>query len=333
MDMKNNFADDDALFSSIAGKNDCIKKLHTAISQATLAHPSTILIYGEPGTEKECIAKLIHKGLQSNEDRFIILNCFLLDSSTVKKELVAHINPPSSNRTQPSHKATLLLHKIDRLKAPVQYTLSKLLRTRAEGNRSKNKNVRIIATIDSYTSRPAEETGLCKELDDCFNVCRINVPSLKERREDIPLLLDIISSYYCRKYDQKRIIFTNKVAAILTEYPWRGNTRELKKLVKHLVLNSEGTTIGTKELPIHFHNRTARKQPWSNLRTEIDWNIEQIDFKQLVDQFETELIVTAMQRSGGNKMEAARLLNLKRTTLVEKIKKKGIDNLWRYLLS
>lgn len=324
--MKNQqkFVDVDALCASLGGTSESIQKLITTIKTIPSDQPSTILIYGEPGTEKELIAKFIHTGLKNDSNRFIILNCFLIPGSSIQKELAHHLRQLSAEKDQTDSTTTLLFHKINRLQRPVLSQLSTLLRTTAEENR-----LRIMATIDFHSGQSAEETGICKELDRYFHGYRITIPSLKERKEDIPLLLETLSNYYCRKFNQKQFAFSAHVTAILTEYPWQGNIRELKGLVKYLVLRNSGRDIGTSELPVHFRHRPAYNQPWSNLQTKINWDHEQIDFRQRIDQFETELIVAAMRRSGGNMMEAARLLNLKRTTLLEKIKKKGINHLWK----
>ncbi len=315
-----------APFGSICGSSRRIQELKATINTILSKKPSTILISGQPGTEKEHIAQGIHAGLFDTSDKLIIFNCLHLPTNLLSKRLTQFINTLLKKSENKQLTTTLLLHKINQLPESIQTRLLLLLTNIMDQFRQQDRSLLIIATNDKKTS--ADKTNLLqKDLDTFFCDFRITVPPLKDRQEDIPHLLNTIIRRYCSKYGRKKITFSANTMTILTQYPWQGNTRELKKLLRYLILNHEGSEITTKQLPVHFHHCPTQRQPWTNLQAEINWTTEAVDFRQLVDQFETELIVTAMRRSGGNKMGAARLLNLKRTTLIEKIKKKGISHL------
>ncbi len=310
--------DIDSLITHLGSTTKCVQKLLATIASLSSTRPTTILISGEPGTEKGLMAQHIHKCLQKNTAQLMSINCFSMTGKTLKQKMTSH-----SGMT-----TTFLLNKINNLSPSLQSQLFSLLKDLKGYYQSKNNIVHIVATLDDNTGQPHKNNGLEKKLDDFFGDCRISLPSLKERKHDIPLLLDTLSRYYSEIRKQQPIHFSENAKLFLTQYPWQRNTRELKSLVKHLVLQHSGKRIGKKELPIHFQNQTAHQQPWSDHHAELNWDNEPVDLKHLIDQYETELIVTAMRKSGGNKMEAARLLNLKRTTLIEKIKKKGIKHLW-----
>jgi len=326
---KNNFTEIDILITSAGEASESIQELITTIKTQPTAQPTTILIYGAPGTEKSRIAEFIHTNLKNEGDRLLILNCFHLTGSKIKRELTAYLDQLSCGQDQTDSTTTLLIHKIDQLKSSVQSQLSTIIQTATTENDLRDKPLQIMATIDSQPEQSKKEIGINKKLHRCFYGHRLTIPSLLERKEDLPLILKTLSHFYCCKYDKKQIKFSAHCTAFLKDYPWRGNIRELKKLIKYLVLHHSGKKISIQDLPVHFHNRNAHQHPWSNHHMVPKWERERVDFRQLIDQFETELIVTAMQKCGGNTMEAARLLNLKRTTLVEKIKKKEIKYLWQ----
>ncbi len=320
----------EAPFGSLCGPSGGMKELIAAINDIITQQPSAILINGQTGTEKEYVVQGIYAGLFRDKGKLVSINCFHLPPHLLVKQLTRILDESSKEQKQNNlEPVTLFFHKINRLPSQVQTRLALLLSSSLERFNSQDKKLCIIATNDIKADIPHSSSSnqLHSDLVRLFGKIRLNIPPLIERQEDVPHLVKNITTRYCRRFGKKEISFSTNAMTLLTDYPWQGNTRELKKLLRYLITQYGGRTIRTVDLPIHFHSRIADSQPWINLHVEINWATEPVDFRQLVNQFETELIVTAMRKSGGNKMGAARLLNLNRTTLIEKIKKKGIGYL------
>ena len=176
-----------------------------------------------------------------------------------------------------------------------------------------------------------------------LSVVPLNIPPLKERAEDIPLLIDAFFEKHAENRGRERFTFSSQAFAAISHYEWRGNVRELENLIQHMTILYSGRQVELTDLPEKFHNVvipteletavaevTLVDQPESRQATaqSVTWDNGTVDFNELINDFETQLIVQALKLTEGNKKEAARLLNLKRTTLLEKIKKKDIDGDW-----
>ncbi|MBU3982769.1 MAG: hypothetical protein KJ985_04665 [Proteobacteria bacterium] len=183
------------------------------------------------------------------------------------------------------------------------------------------------------------------------DVIPLSIPPLKERRDDIPLLLEAFIQTYSTKRGREPLRFEPTAITALMSYEWRGNVRELENLVQHMSILFSGKDVGFEDLPekftVDFDPSTSVEPPPSPDTTtpqqteqtkngtllpppgtDVSWESGQVDFNELINDFERQLIIQAMKFSSGNKKEAARLLNLKRTTLLEKIKKKEIQDNW-----
>jgi DNA-binding NtrC family response regulator len=185
-----------------------------------------------------------------------------------------------------------------------------------------------------------------------LNVIPLSIPPLRERTEDIPLLIDYFVQFIGKNKKTPLLGFDPVALQALAAFPWRGNVRELENLVQHMTILYGGSMVGYHDLPEKYRNgspppvplvRTEPQQdlddvsrpeqlllfsPASPAANDEIWPESGIDFNALVNDFETQLIVQALKLTQGNKKEAARLLNLKRTTLLEKIKKKELFASW-----
>jgi DNA-binding NtrC family response regulator len=154
---------------------------------------------------------------------------------------------------------------------------------------------------------------------------------LRDRKEDIPPLIEQFVQYFGRNKNYGPTEFAPEVTRALTEYPWPGNVRELKNLVQRMIVLHGGSRVGLSELPqrycggVDVGEETPEIQVPAQVPETETWSDGKIDFNNLVSSFEDRLILQALTKTNGNKKEAAELLNLKRTTLLEKIKKKGIE--------
>jgi DNA-binding NtrC family response regulator len=210
-------------------------------------------------------------------------------------------------------------------------------------------DTRILAATHCDLEQLVSEGKFREDLYYRLSVIPLTIPSLKERREDIPLLIDNFITSFTSRRNREPFIFTKAATVALVNFEWRGNVRELENLIQHMSILYSGKHVDFEDLPDKFLElrdlveksaaiTTAPKdtadyhmagtRPSAYSLTDIPWHEGKVDFRELINTFETELIVHAMRLTEGNKKEAARLLNLKRTTLLEKIKKKALGRLW-----
>ncbi|MDD2468773.1 MAG: sigma 54-interacting transcriptional regulator, partial [Desulfobulbus sp.] len=208
-------------------------------------------------------------------------------------------------------------------------------------------DVRIIAATHCNLELMVAEGRFREDLYYRLNVIPVVIPPLRDRAEDIPLLIDHFIQHVGRTKKSPLIGFDAVALSVLSQFPWKGNVRELENLIHHMTILFGGSQVGYHDLPEKYRNSTLPNPP-SPLQQESEderrneqqmlfssasitqeaWQKSGIDFNALVNDFETQLIVQALKLTQGNKKEAARLLNLKRTTLLEKIKKKELMDTW-----
>ncbi|MBF0645011.1 sigma-54-dependent Fis family transcriptional regulator [Desulfuromonas acetoxidans] len=318
-------------FSDIIGQSSSMQHLFTMITRLADDGESTILIQGESGTGKELVAKAVHLNSPRRNANFVPLNCAAIPDELLESELFGYekgaftgaINN-KKGRLQHAEGGTLFLDEIGDMKPSLQ---AKLLRVIQEKEfepvgsvKSIKVNVRIVAATHRNLEEAVAKGSFREDLYYRLNVIPLQIPPLRDRKDDIALLLEHFTQKFCTS--KKRHIFTYSDQALncLKRYPWPGNVRELENLVQRLSILHMGETVAPKDLPEKYlHEEVA-----PSLLTRFN---EQgtTDFNSRVSEFEDRLILQALMQTGGNKKEAAELLNLKRTTLLEKIKKKQLD--------
>ncbi len=212
-------------------------------------------------------------------------------------------------------------------------------------------DTRIVAATHCDLEQLVAEGKFREDLYYRLSVIPLNLPPLRERIDDIELLLENFIEKFTSQRGRKPFSFSKAAYSCLKSHKWRGNVRELQNLVQHMSILYSGEHIDVSDLPDRYkmHNpvqqtelkpvefsvqpdeRLALQQPAPQETLQIpdvSWEEGSVDFKELISDFETKLIVQAMKMADGNKKEAARILNLKRTTLLEKIKKKDISTIW-----
>lgn len=346
-----------ASFHGMIGSTRIMQQLFDMISRVAADDVSTVLIRGESGTGKEMIAKAIHAESRRRNKNFVPVNCAAIPDDLLESELFGYTKGAftgaianKQGRIQYADQGTLFLDEIGDMKASLQ---AKLLRVIQEKEfepvgalRSVPVNTRILAATHCDLEKLVREGTFREDLYYRLSVIPLNIPSLKERTADIPLLIDAFLEKYTRLRGREPFAFAPEAMAAITHYGWRGNVRELENLIQHMSILFTGKTIYLEDLPEKFQNvmipaeekteeppkeRQHSSRPLVNSPASFHpatWQDGQIDFNVLINDFETQLIIQAMKLSDGNKKEAARLLSLKRTTLLEKIKKKDIEGLW-----
>ena len=321
------------LCSTIIGKSKPMQSLFEMIEKVAES-TATILVQGESGTGKELAARAIHQLSGRNNKNFVPVNCAAIPDDLLESELFGHVKGSftgayanRAGRFEMADKGTLFLDEIGDMKANLQVKLLRVLQNRefepVGSTRSQKVDVRIIAATDKNLEELVANKDFREDLYYRLSVIPITIPPLRERRDDIPLL---IHNFLTRFNSDKRHAvkgFSRETIGILCAYEWPGNVRELENLVERLVILKNSGFITPDDLPDKYLSGNVQVQVQELPKAE---GLPEggICLNSMVDEFENRLILQALTRTGGNKKEAATLLNLKRTTLIEKLKKKNL---------
>ena len=330
-----------ALCSTMIGKSKPMLALFEMIEKVAES-TATIMVQGESGTGKELAARAIHQLSGRNSKNFVPVNCAAIPDDLLESELFGHVKGSftgayanRAGRFEMADKGTLFLDEIGDMKANLQVKILRVLQNRefepVGSTRSQKVDVRIIAATNKNLEELVASKDFREDLYYRLSVIPITIPPLRERRDDIPLL---INNFLTRFNSDKRHAvkgFSRDTLTILCAYEWPGNVRELENLVERLVILKDSGFITPDDLPDkyltgHAHVQVAELPPAAGLTETVSEELPAggVCLNSMVDEFENRLILQALNRTGGNKKEAATLLNLKRTTLIEKLKKKNL---------
>jgi len=285
---------------------------------------TTILITGETGTGKDLIARTIHKLSSRSKNTFIKLNCAALVPTLIESELFGHekgsftgASARKIGRFELAHNSTLFLDEISELPLNTQAKLLQVLQEgkfeRVGGAETIKTNVRIIAATNKDLSRLVKENKFREDLYYRLNIFPINVPPLRERTEDIPLLGAHFMDKFCAKLNRIRPHFLQDAVDLLINYPWPGNVRELENFIERIIILKSNKTVTADDL-----------RPLLNKDKEHEIEISSLQ------EMEKRHITNVLQRTKGviaGPKGAAQILNIKRSTLMYRIKKLKINPL------
>ncbi len=338
-----------------------MQHLFELITKLARDDESTVLIQGESGTGKELVAKAIHAHSPRKQNNFVPVNCAAIPDDLLESELFGYTKGAFTGATQSkigrieyADGGSLFLDEIGDMKPALQAKLLRVLQEREFEPVGALKpvavNVRIIAATHRNLEQLVAEGRFREDLYYRLSVIPVNIPPLRERREDIALLVDHFVESFGRKKNNRLLGFDSQAMAALCNYHWQGNVRELENLIQHMTILHGGSMVRLADLPEKYRPAAADSEPPAGTpapaaddgtveqsrpfpgreeEAETIWEDGGVDFKALVNDFENQLIIRAMRMTGGNKKEAARILNLKRTTLLEKIKKKNLQDAWK----
>jgi DNA-binding NtrC family response regulator len=311
-------------FDAIIGKSPAMARLFKLL-ETIVATNSTVLVTGETGTGKEVVARAIHHNSSRRNHQFVALNCSAIPETLLEAELFGHVRGAFTgavgNRTgrlEQAHKGTLFLDEVGTMSAALQVKLLRVLQER-EFERVGDTNtikvdVRIIAAANSDLHQMVDEGQFREDLFYRLNVIPVTLPPLRDRREDVPLLVQ----HFLDKFrGAGQIGVSQDAMRRLMAYHWPGNVRQLENVIERAVAVSDGRQqIDVEDLLPELVRPEAPLFPAALSLPE-----EGLDLDDFVSSIERELIQRSLERTGGNKGQAARLLHLKRTTLVEKLKR------------
>ena len=317
-------------FDNIIGESEAIKGVFSLIEKVANTD-STVLITGESGTGKELVARAIHYNSQRSDKPLITVNCAAIPENLLESELFGHMKgsftgaiSTTPGRFEMAHRGSIFLDEIGDMSPKLQVKLLRVLQERrfepVGSTRPKEVDVRVITATNRKLEVMVEEGGFREDLYYRLNVIPIHIPPLRERPEDIRLLIDFFLSRANKNNSKCVTGFSKEALKVCEQYEWQGNVRELENIVERLVVLKGGGTITVEDLPFHI-NGGETKDVFGPLVIPD----RGISFKSVVSKFENELILKALKKTHWNKNKAASLLNLNRTTLVEKIKKKQLE--------
>jgi Nif-specific regulatory protein len=326
------------IFNGFIGNSPSIKKVYKMVERISETD-STVLITGESGTGKELIAKIIHFNSARSQGPFVPLNCAAIPKDLLESELFGHEKGAFTGALQTrigrfelAHKGTLFLDEIGELDPSLQVKLLRVLQEReferVGGVKTIKVDVRILAATNKDLEQAKREGKFREDLYYRINVIPLNLPPLRERVEDIPLLVDYFADKFAKKCKREVIKFTPEAFEHLMRYNWPGNVRELENLLERLTILKTDSVVTLSDLPERFHHvSNHRTNDLSVAGHTVDIGIPEcgIDINSFVGDIEKKLILKALEKTGGVKNRAAKILGLNRTTLIEKMKKMGIE--------
>ena len=289
---------------------------------------ATCLILGESGTGKELAARSIHNQSQRAERTFIPVNCGAIPADLLESEMFGHEKGSFTGAVgaragmfQLANGGTIFLDEIAEMDPLLQVKLLRVLQdreVRAVGSdRATKVDVRVVAATNKDLSLQVERGLFREDLYYRLEVVPIQLPPLRERRSDIPILVRHFLDRHNQKRPESQVTITEEAMVHLWEYDWPGNVRELENLVERVVILSDDGMVRTENLPGNIRSFISEKKIPKPVMTD-----EGLDLTNAVEEFENRLIDEALRRTKGNKQAAARLLGLKRTTLVAKLRRR-----------
>jgi transcriptional regulator with PAS, ATPase and Fis domain len=297
---------------------------------------SSVLVTGETGTGKEMIANLIHQSSARRHKPFVPVSCAILSETLIESELFGHERGAFTGaikdrpgRFELAQGGTIFLDDIDDVPMSMQVKLLRVLQNRTVerlgGTRTIPIDVRVITGSKRSLKQVVAEGKFRDDLFYRLNVIPINLPPLRERREDVPILMDhFIKRYFRLRNDEPRQI-APAVQQAFMRYPWPGNVRELENACERIAQTCTCDTVRVGCVPVSvlFHKYAEDLEPI----IETHDHPSSISLDDRLREVESNLISWALKVSGGNKSKAAELLNIKRSTLGDRIKKLGLGHL------
>lgn len=318
-------------FGDIIGNSDGILDALRLARQAS-SHDSNVLIYGESGTGKELFAQAIHNGSARRIKPFIAINCGAIPKMLIQSELFGYAEGAftGARKSRPgkfelAEGGTIFLDEISEMPFDVQVTLLRILQEKqvtriGEGN-ARKIDVRIIAASNKNLNHEVAMGAFRKDLFYRINVLSLNIPPLRERKSDIPLLVEELVAKICKHSGRKNVICSPGVMEALIAYDYPGNVRELENIIDRMVCTLGEGEQYVERLPDNLFPEIKKGEqvaPGVDVETFSGMTLEEIEVK---------IIVKLLENNGGNINRVANILNISRNTIYNKLKRHGLERL------
>ena len=319
-------------FDSLVGRDSTMQQLFQTLEMVAPMN-STVLIHGETGTGKELVARTIHHHSPRADQRFVAFNAAAIPEGLVEAELFGHVKGAFTGavsarvgRFELAHRGTLFIDEVSSMPLPLQAKLLRALQEREVERVGDSKpmklDIRVIAATNADLRKLVKEGTFREDLFYRLSVIPVTLPPLRARRGDIPLLAQHMIKKSCRENNLQQKPLTQEALRILMAYHWPGNVRQFENAMEHAVAMSlTAAEIGPETLPDEI-----RKPTETGFNAAIAIPDEGIDFSSIVSKLERDLIMRCLEKTGGNKRQAARLLNLSRTTFIDKLQRLHVED-------
>ena len=318
-------------FDNIVGNSVAMRQVFSTLELVAPMN-STVLIQGETGTGKELIARTIHHRSPRRDQNFVAFNAAAIPETLAEAELFGHVKGAFTGavsarigRFELAHRGTLFIDEVSSMSLPLQAKLLRALQERTVervgDSRSVKTDIRVVAASNVDLRALVKEGRFRDDLFYRLNVVPITLPPLRARRDDMPLLAQHFVQKSCKANGLTRRTLGQEALRALMAYAWPGNIREFENAIEHAVaMSGPATEITTDMLP-----GDVRQPRQFGLLPEVSIPDEGINFTSVVSQLERDLILRCLEKTGGNKRQAARLLQLSRTTLIDKLQRLNAD--------
>ncbi len=314
--------DQDTVFHGMVGHSDQMKRVFHLIEKAAQSE-FPVFIHGDSGTGKELVARAIHELGPRRKQPYIQVNCAALSESLLESELFGHVKGAFTGalqhrkgRFETAHKGDIFLDEIGDLPMPVQVKLLRVLENktfeRVGESRSLSVDVRIITATNKNLPALIEQEKFREDLFYRINVIPIHLPPLRERKEDIPGLVEFFIKRLAAGNEARIRGLSPQAMKIFMDYSWPGNVRELRSALEYSYVVADSDLIKPEHLPGNLSGAEV-------LRT----GFQKVD--RPVENKQKDELIQALRKSGGNKSEAARILGINRVTVLNRMRKYGID--------
>jgi len=317
---------------TLIGQSPSIVKIRDMVNLLSDSD-STVLITGESGTGKEVVARMLHNAGNRAKKPMISMNCGAIPEELLESELFGHVKGAFTGaikarpgRFEVANGGTIFLDEIGDMSPNLQVKLLRVLQERkfepVGSTQSIDVDVRVIAATHRDLEEEIRHNRFREDLYYRLNIIPIEISSLRQREDDVLLIAEHFIKFFNEQKQAGIEGFSEPARQIMLDYRWPGNVRELQNLMERIATLKRNGIIEPADLPSRMLGGAERIQ--QGFRIDVD-DEEQVDFNAMVDEFENHLIVSALERFDWNKNKAAGFLTLNRTTLVEKIKKKGLN--------
>jgi len=319
-------------FENFVGDSKPIQKVFELIEKVADTD-STVLITGESGTGKELIAKAIHYNSCRRDNHMVVINCGAIPEELLESELFGHekgaftgAHKTRIGRFELANEGTIFLDEIGDMSPNLQVKLLRVLQEqkfeRVGSTRTIKVDIRTIAATNKNLISAVNKGAFREDLYYRLNVIPIKVPPLRHRKSDIPLLVDFFLKKFNKEKRKNVRGFSSEAIDALLQYTWRGNVRELENLVERVIILANGDEIGLEDIPESI-STIGQARTIKSLEVTIPPE-GGIPFDHAVEEYEKKLILQALSETDWVTTKAAKLLNMNRTTLIEKMKKKKL---------
>ncbi|MFW5734739.1 MAG: sigma-54 interaction domain-containing protein [Oceanidesulfovibrio sp.] len=327
----------------IIGESRVLKDVFKVVAKVAPTD-STVLVTGESGTGKELLVRALHSQSLRNDKPFVPVNCGAIPRELLESELFGHEKGAFTHairtragRFELADGGTIFLDEIGEMDLSLQVKILRVLQEkefeRVGGTQPKRVDVRIVAATNRDLEKEVAEGRFREDLYYRLNVIPMHLPPLRERGRDVMLLADAFLERFCKKKDRAVLKITETARDMLLAYTWPGNVRELENFMERMSILCESSSITPDDLPPKIRSEvgeapTPQPEPvaaefsWPQLR---DLRDRELSLKEFLDAVEDRLLIEALEEAGHVKNQAAEILGIKRTTLIEKLKKKGLD--------